>query len=103
MPARWPWQTDFTEALTRIRALHATGLISQQPGPPSRHPARLPLPANTPKTSPRRRPRLLNDARPPTPPVEPADPTPNRSHPDPATPAVDSGLVVVSAELLKCK
>jgi hypothetical protein len=21
LPARWPWQTDFTEALTRIRAL----------------------------------------------------------------------------------
>jgi Transposase DDE domain group 1 len=24
LPARWPWQTDFTEALTRIRALPAT-------------------------------------------------------------------------------
>ena len=25
MPARWPWQQDFTEALTRIRALPAPG------------------------------------------------------------------------------
>jgi hypothetical protein len=23
LPARWPWQTDFTEALARIRALPA--------------------------------------------------------------------------------
>ena len=57
LPARWPWQTDFTEALTRIRALPRR--LNRDRGSPHQqadrdaHRARSPLPAKAAQAAPR--------------------------------------------------
>ena len=101
LPARWPWQDDFTNALTRIRALPAA--LTQ---PPLCRPAARPRPRrhrrpphHCPATR-RPRPRKRSsDHHTPTinrrPPL--SDPTPARpaTTPPTPTPSVDPGLALI--------
>jgi hypothetical protein len=83
LPARWPWQEDFGEALTRIRALPAPPDTPRPPRPdPPNTTGRSPLPTTCP-------------TRPPGTPIKPGnrhrDPNPRHGAPNIHTATASSG------------
>lgn len=99
MPARWPWQSDFSTVLDAIRALPARtsspASATTNTSRPHRRPAREPLPENTRRGAPAR--RRHNDHRETShqPPVTPPRPGQSRETHSPTHPlsnSVSSGL-----------